>query len=123
MVALQGTLRIFLPIAESKVTALGYQAVGEGALALEPVGAQANAGVFTRLLRRLFGRDKGGIRYYLIGGGRSDTGGLDVGAPVGTMYTRRSTAVIGISESIIGGRRSASGSTSSRPAARVSSSR
>ena len=41
------------------MTAVGYHAVGDGALALDPVGTQANAGVFTRLLRRLFGEDKG----------------------------------------------------------------
>jgi hypothetical protein len=103
VVAFQGTLRIFLPIAESRVTAVGYQAAGEGALALEPVGTQANAGVFTRLLRRLFGQDNGGIRYYLLGGTAGpDTGGLDVGAPAGNdVYAPVDGSIIAISERII----------------------
>ena len=88
-----GHVRIFLPIAESRGTAVGYQAAGEGALALEPVGTQANAGVFTRLLRRLFGQDNGGIRDYLLGGTAGpDTGGLDVGAPAGNDVYDLSTA-------------------------------
>lgn len=106
VVAFQETLRVFLPIAESRVTAVGYQAVGEGALALEPVGTQANAGVLTRLLRRLFGQDNGGIRYYLLGGAAGpDTGGLDVGAAAGTdVYAPVDGSIIAISRRIIDGR-------------------
>ena len=106
VVAFQGALRLFLPISESRVTAVGYQAVGEGALALEPVGTQANAGVFTRLLRRLFGQDQPGIRYYLLGGtGGVETGGLDVGAAAGTdVYAPVDGTVIAISDQILSGR-------------------
>jgi hypothetical protein len=106
IVALEGTLRIAMPIAQSKVTAVGYHAVGDGALALEPVGTQANAGVFTRLLRRLFGQDRGGIRYYLIDGGSgAETGGLDIGAPPGTdVYSPVDGIVIGLTENVISGR-------------------
>jgi hypothetical protein len=106
VVAFQGTLRLYLPIAQDKVTAVAYHAVGDGALALEPVGSQANAGVFTRLLRRLFGQEKGGIRYYLMGGGPGpDTAGLDVGAPVGTdVYAPVAGTVIGITDNVIAGR-------------------
>lgn len=106
VVALEGSLRISLPIAQSKVTAVAYHGVGEGALALEPVGTQANAGLFTRLLRRLFGQEKGSIRYYLIGGGPGpDTGGLDIGAPVGTdVYAPVDGTVIGITQQILSGR-------------------
>jgi hypothetical protein len=106
VVAVQGSLRISLPISQSKVTAVAYHAVGEGALALDPVGTQANAGVFTRLLRRLFGQDKGSIRYYLIGGGPGpDTGGLDIGAPVGTdVYAPVGGTVIGITQQVLSGR-------------------
>jgi hypothetical protein len=106
VVAVQGSLRISLPISQSKVTAVAYHAVGEGALALDPVGTQANAGVFTRLLRRLFGQDKGSIRYYLIGGGPGpDTGGLDIGAPVGTdVYAPVGGTVIGVTQQVLSGR-------------------
>lgn len=106
VVAMQGDLRLHLPIQEARVTAVGYHAVGDGALALEPVGTQANAGVFTRLLRRLFGEDKGGIRYYLMGGSSGPgTAGLDVGAPPDTdVYAPVNGTVIGISPYVVAGR-------------------
>ncbi len=105
VVALQGDLRIYLPIAQDKVTAIAYHAVGDGPLALEPVGTQGNAGVFTRLLRRLFGQEKGTIRYYLIGGGPGpDTAGLDVGAPVATdVYAPVDGTVVGVDGRLIAG--------------------
>jgi hypothetical protein len=105
VVALQGDLRLYLPIQEGRVTAVGYHAVGDGALTLDPVGTQANAGVFTRLLRRLFGEDKGSIRFYLMGGsGGSETEGLDIGAPPGTdVYAPVNGTVIGISPRKVAG--------------------
>ena len=106
VIAFQGALRLFLPISESRVTAVGYQRVGDGALALDPVGTQANAGVFTRLLRRLVGEDQPGIRYYLLGGtAGAETGGLDVGAAAGTdVYAPVDGTVIAISDHILSGR-------------------
>jgi hypothetical protein len=104
VVALQGDLRLYLPIQESRVTAVGYHSVGDGALALDPVGTQSNAGVFTRLLRRLFGEDKGSIRYALMGGGAAETAGLDIGAPPGTdVYAPVNGTVIGISPRLVAG--------------------
>lgn len=105
VVAFLGSLRLQLPIAQDKVTAVAYHAVGQGALELEPVGTQANAGVFTRLLRRLFGQDRGGISYYLIGGGPgADTAGLDIGAPVATdVYAPVDGTVIGITDNVMSG--------------------
>ena len=107
VVAFQGELRLYLPIEQSRVTAVGYHAVGEGALALDPVGTQANAGVFTRLQRRLFGEDKAGIRYDLMGGsGGAETAGLDVGAPVGTdVYAPVDGTVLGIMDYVVGGKK------------------
>lgn len=105
VLAFQGGLRIYLPISETRVTAVGYHAVGDGALALDPVGTQANAGVFTRLFNRFFGEEEGGIRYYLLGGkGGPGTAGLDVGAPVGTdVYAPVDGTVIGVSDRILSG--------------------
>jgi hypothetical protein len=107
VVAFQGELRLYLPVNQSRVTAVGYHAVGNGALALDPVGTQANAGVFARLLRRLFGEDKAGIRYYLLGGASgAETAGLDIGAPAGTdVYAPVDGTVIGISDHVVGGSR------------------
>src|SRR5439155_16974840 len=39
VVALEGALRIQLPIAQSRVTAIGYHASGDGAVALQPLGS------------------------------------------------------------------------------------
>jgi murein DD-endopeptidase MepM/ murein hydrolase activator NlpD len=105
VVALHGDLRLYLPINETRITAVGYHAVGDGALALDPVGAQANAGVFTRLFNRLFGEEEGGIRYNLMGGDTGpETAGLDVGAPVGTdVYAPVDGTVVGISDRIVDG--------------------
>lgn len=106
VVAYEGSLRIYLPIPEDRVTAVGYHGVGQGALPLNPVGTQANAGLFTRIYRRLFDRNQGGIRYNLIGGGSGpETAGLDIGAPVGTVaYSPVDGTVIGIAQTIVAGK-------------------
>jgi hypothetical protein len=102
VIAFQGDLRLYLPIAEANVSALGYHAAA-GALALDPVGEQANAGTFTRLVRRLFGESGSGVHYYLLGGGGGpETGALDVGAPGGTdVYAPVSGTVIGITPRVL----------------------
>lgn len=106
VVALHSDLRVYLPVDQARVTAIGYLAAGQGALALQPVGTQANAGVFTRLFRKLLGQDKGGIRYYLLGGDAGpETSGLAVGAPAGTdVYAPVDGTVIGITPRSIDGR-------------------
>jgi murein DD-endopeptidase MepM/ murein hydrolase activator NlpD len=106
IVSMQDTLRIQLPINQSRVTAIGYHASGIGALELQPVGEQANAGVVKRFFRHLFGQSGSGIRYYLMGGGAGpQTGGLDIGAPVDTdVYAPVDGSVIAISDQIVNGR-------------------
>lgn len=107
VVALRDTLRVQLPIAQGRVTAIGYHASGIGALALQPVGTQANAGLFGRLVHRLLGDSSSGLRYYLVEGGVGpQTGGLDVGAPVDTdVYAPVDGTIIAISDQIVNGRR------------------
>jgi murein DD-endopeptidase MepM/ murein hydrolase activator NlpD len=106
VIALQDTLRIQMPINQSRVTAIGYHASGADVLALQPVGTQANAGVVTRLIHRLFGQSGSGIRYYQLGGGVGpQTGGLDVGAPVATdVYAPVDGSVMAISDMIVNGK-------------------
>jgi murein DD-endopeptidase MepM/ murein hydrolase activator NlpD len=106
VIALQDTLRIQMPINQSRVTAIGYHASGADVLALQPVGAQANAGVVKRLIHRLFGQSGPGIRYYQLGGGVGpQTGGLDVGAPVATdVYAPVDGSVMAISDMIVNGK-------------------
>ena len=105
IVATQDTLRIQLPVNQSRVTALGYHASGTLALPLEPVGTQANAGLAERLFRRLFGSSGSDVRYYMLEGGvGAGTGGLDVGAPVDTdVYAPVDGSVIAISDNVVNG--------------------
>jgi murein DD-endopeptidase MepM/ murein hydrolase activator NlpD len=105
IVATQDTLRIQLPVNQSRVTALGYHASGTLALPLEPVGTQANAGLAERLLRRLFGSSGSDLRYYMLEGGvGAETGGLDVGAPVDTdVYAPVDGSVIAITDNVVNG--------------------
>jgi murein DD-endopeptidase MepM/ murein hydrolase activator NlpD len=106
VVALQDTLRIQMPINQTRVTALGYHASGTDVLPLQPVGSQANAGIVKRLFHHLFGDSGSGIRYYQLGGGVGpQTGGLDVGAPVDTdVYAPVDGSVMAISDMIVNGK-------------------
>jgi murein DD-endopeptidase MepM/ murein hydrolase activator NlpD len=103
---MQESLRIQLPVNQSRVTALGYHASGAQALPLEPVGTQANAGLAERLFRRIFGSNDSEVRYYMLAGGvGADTGGLDVGAPVDTdVYAPVDGSVIAITNNIVNGK-------------------
>jgi hypothetical protein len=107
VVAVRGTLRLELPIAQTRVTALGYHAAANGALALDPVGQPANEGLLTRLAHRLFGGGGGGLRYYSLGGsGGPATAVLNVGAAPGTdVYSPVDGTIIGVSDYIVSGRK------------------
>jgi hypothetical protein len=103
VVALRGSLRLQLPIDQSRVTAIGYHAAGGGALALEPIGRQANEGLFSRVVRRLFGGGEGQLRYYKLGGeSGADTSALDVGASPGTdVYSPVDGTIVGITPYVV----------------------
>jgi murein DD-endopeptidase MepM/ murein hydrolase activator NlpD len=105
VVALRGSLRLQLPIDQSRVTAIGYHAAGGGALALDPVGRQANEGLFARIAHRLFGDEGGGLTYYKLGGeSGADTSALDVGAPPGTdVYSPVDGTIVGITPYVLNG--------------------
>ena len=106
IVALRDTLRIQMPVAQSRVTAIGYHGVDNGALELEPVGRQANEGVLGRFVRRVFGGGDSRLAYYQLGGRGPATAVLDVGAAPGTdVYAPVDGTVVGITDFIIGGRR------------------
>ena len=107
VVALQGSLRLQLPVPQSRVTAIGYHASGDGALALDPVGRQANQGLFARVVRSLFGGAGTGLRYYALGGGDGPaTASLDVGAAPGTdVYSPVDGTIVGITPYILAGKR------------------
>jgi hypothetical protein len=106
VVAMRGTLRLELPVAQQRVTAIGYHASGDDALALDPVGHQANQGFVGRLIHHLFGGGRSGLRYYVISGGiGATTGTLDVGAVAGTdVYSPVDGTVVGITPYILDGK-------------------
>ena len=102
---MQSTLRLELPIAQSRVTAIGYHASGDGALALDPVGQQANQGLVSRVARSIFGGGTSGLRYYVLGGdGGPATASLDVGAAPGTdVYSPVDGTIVGITPYVLVG--------------------
>jgi hypothetical protein len=105
IVAMHGTLRLQLPVNERNVTAIGYHGAGEDALALDPLGRQANEGVFSRVFHRIFGGGGGGVAYYQLGGGTGpSTGSLNVGAAVGTeAYAPVDGTIVGLRDYILNG--------------------
>ena len=106
IVAMQGTLRIQLPVNERKVTAIGYHGAGEDALALDPLGRQANEGLFSRMFHRIFGGGGGGVAYYQLGGGDGpSTGSLNVGAAPGTdVYSPITGTIVGLRQYVLDGK-------------------
>ena len=103
VVALQGSIRLMLPV--SRLTAIGYHASADGALALRPVGRQLNQGLVGRVARSLFGSGANGLRYYVLGGDGPATASLDVGAPPGTdVYAPVDGKVVGITPYVLAGK-------------------
>jgi hypothetical protein len=106
LVAMRGPLRLELPIAQKRVTAVAYHASGDGALALDPVGHQGNQGIVSRVARRLFGGGETGLRYYVLEGGTGPgTATLDVGATPGTdVYSPVDGTIVGITPYVLDGK-------------------
>ena len=106
VVAMRGPLRLELPIAQNRVTAVAYHASGDGALALDPVGHQGNQGLFSRMARKLFGGGQSGLRYYVLEGGAGPgTATLDVGAAPGTdVYSPVDGTIVGITPYVLAGK-------------------
>ncbi len=101
-VALHSGLRIQLPIAQTRVTAIGYHSSGDGALPLSPLGHQGNEGALSRLAHKIFGGGHGGFVYYQLSGGETDV--LDVGAVPGTdVYAPVDGTIVGISSYVLNG--------------------
>jgi hypothetical protein len=106
VVALAGTLRIQMPIAQARVTAIGFHGGTSGALTLAPVGTQANQGLFQRLWHRVVGDSSSKLRWYQLSGGEgSPTSALDVGAAAGTdVYSPVDGTIVGLAPYVLNGR-------------------
>jgi murein DD-endopeptidase MepM/ murein hydrolase activator NlpD len=105
VIAKLGALRLQLPIPASRVTAIGFHAAGDGALALQPIGRQGNEGLLARLGHKLFGGESTGPTWYQLGGGEGpSTSGLDVGAAAGTeVYSPVDGRVVGVTPFVVNG--------------------
>jgi murein DD-endopeptidase MepM/ murein hydrolase activator NlpD len=102
-VALHSGLRIQLPIAQTRVTAIGYHSSDDGVLPLTPLGRQGNEGALSRLAHKIFGGGHGGFVYYQLSGG--ETALLDVGAVSGTdVYAPVDGTIVGISDYVLNGK-------------------
>ncbi len=106
VVAIYGTMRVQLPIAQSRVTAIGFHGGSEGSLALTPVGSRINEGRFGRFFHKLFGGGSGGVRWFQLAGGLgANTSALDIGAGAGTdVYAPVGGTVVGLQDLILDGR-------------------
>lgn len=103
-IARVGNLLVRLPVPSASVTAIGYHGSQDGALALQPLGRQANEGILARLWRSIAGARKEAPRWYQLDG---DTGTevLDVGARAGTdVYSPVDGTVVAISDVVLDGR-------------------
>lgn len=109
VVATVGGLRLQLPIPQERVSAVGYHAAPDGALALSPVGSRGNQGFLSRAFHRIFGSAGAqGMRWYQLsgGGGGPPTSTLDVGASAGTdVYSPVDGTIVGLTKYILDGRR------------------
>lgn len=106
VISIQGALRIQLPISESKVTAIGYHAAGDGALALQPLGRQGNEGALSRLVHKVFGGGRSGLAWYQLEGGTGPaTSSLDVGAASGVdVYSPVTGTIVGLTDYVVNNR-------------------
>jgi len=101
-----GALRLQLPVNESRLTTIGYFGAEDGALALSPVGHQANEGLLRRLFHKVLGGGGGWPRWYVLPGGHGESlSAMDVGAATGTdVYSPVDGTVVGIGKVILNGK-------------------
>jgi hypothetical protein len=106
VVATTGLLRLQLPVAQSAVTAIGYRRADKGALTLDPLGRQGNAGLLTRLWHRLAGTGNDGLVWYQLSGDSGPgTSALVVGATPGTdVYAPVDGTIVGITDFVLSNR-------------------
>jgi len=106
VIARVGTLALQLPVNRIRVTAIGYAGGSDGALALDPVGGQANEGLLKRMFHSIIGGGGGSPRWYQLSGGTGpSTSALDVGAASGSdVYSPTDGTIVGIENIVLDGR-------------------
>jgi len=106
VIARLDTLRLQLPVNQTRVTAIGYFGGGDGSLALSPAGSQANEGLIRRLAHKIFGGGSAQPRWYQLPGGNGPaTSAVDIGAAAGTdVYAPVDGTIVGITKLVLNGR-------------------
>src|SRR5262249_12843385 len=106
LVARIGALHLRVPIAQSRVTAVGFQGGSAGALALDPLGTQRNQGVVQRVVHAIVGSSSSGPGWYQLPGGQGpSTSALEIGAAAGTdVYSPVDGTVLSIENVVLNGR-------------------
>jgi hypothetical protein len=94
VLATVGNLRVQSPVAREGVTAVGFHGSAEGALALQPVGPQANEGLLARLWRKITGSSRTGLAWYQLESGALRT--LEIGAEIELRPTSAPSLVVTI---------------------------
>jgi hypothetical protein len=104
IVAMHGQVRLQMPIAQNRRTAIGFHSATDGAITLTPLGRQGNEGVLQRVFHKIFGGGGGNPIWYQLDGGATSV--LDVGAAPGTnVYSPVDGTVVGITPYVVGGKR------------------
>lgn len=107
VIAVRGALRLQLPVAQESLSAIGYHAAPNGALALQPLGRRGNNGLLRRLVERVLGSGGSGLTWYQLDGADGPpTSAIDVGAPAGSdVYAPVDGTVIAIDDYVLSGTR------------------
>lgn len=86
---------LLLPVAAKDATIIAYQPVSDDrAVALSPIGDQANSNAVVRFFRGIFSGEPS-VRYYLLGGeGGAPTGSVLVGAQPGSLVTSPVSGIV-----------------------------
>jgi hypothetical protein len=104
IVAVRGAVRLQMPIAQGRATAIGYHSADDGAMALAPIGQQGNEGVVQRVFHAVFGGSGGHPLWYQLDSGT--TSALDVGAAPGTdVFSPVDGTIVGVSPYVVAGHR------------------
>ncbi len=88
------------------MTAIGFQGGSVGALALSPLGTQANEGLLKRVVHSVVGGSSGRPRWYQLPGGLGpSSSSVDIGAPAGTdVYAPVDGTIVAIDDVVLNDR-------------------